>query len=83
MTAEEDIEPSRSTYLYLMQFHELPVGVDIGHAFLPKANPVAPVQGANVVLDRFRHGLPVVLHWKITRGKVHPVRLGGWHSLHF
>lgn len=72
MTVKEDNEPSKSTlYLYFMQFHKLPEGVDIGHAFLPKSYPVAPVQGANVVLDRIPHGLPVVLHWKITRVKVY------------
>lgn len=63
-----DKEPGESRqYLYFMQLDKLPIGVDIGHAFLAKGQPIAPVQGADVVLDRFCHGLPVVSHWKITR----------------
>lgn len=58
-------------YLYLMWLHKLPIGIDVGHTFLPKCQPVAPVQGADVVLDRFCHGLPVMFHWKTTRAKVH------------
>ena len=53
----------RHTDLDFVVFDKFPVGVDVGHSLLPQRQPVAPVQGANVVLDGLCHGPPVVLHW--------------------
>ena len=45
-----------------MVFNKFPAGVDVGHRLLPQSPPVAPGHRADVVLNGFGHGLPVVLH---------------------
>lgn len=49
-------------YLNPVRPHKLPVRVLVGDPFLPQGHAVAPVERANVVLDRLCHSLPVMLN---------------------
>lgn len=51
-------------YLDFVWFHKLCIGIDIVDILVPQWYPVAPVQGANVVVNSSLHRVPVVFHWR-------------------
>lgn len=51
------------TDLDFVWINKLGIGVNIVHFLISQSDPVAPVQRANVVIDRLFHGLPVVFDY--------------------
>lgn len=52
-----------------MRINKLCIGVDIIDVLVSQCHPVAPVQGADVVVHRRLHRLPVVFHCVQTHGR--------------
>lgn len=49
-----------NVYLDFVGFNKLSIGIDIVDILVSQSHPVAPVQWADVIIDRRLHGLPVV-----------------------